>query len=725
MHTIDALFDWFLSATTRGSLLILAVLLVQIALGKRMPAGWRHALWLPVLFVLGSPVLPPSPLSIENGWTAPGPAPLSFATELIPAESAAPALPMDSAPERQPIPWTTVAGWIWMSGAILAMLIGVISCAAALAGFRRRSRPLPVELHREIQDAARACGLRRVPRVLLSAAVPGPAMTGLVRPLLLLPASFEETFDREERRLILLHEFNHVKRGDLVVNGLVVCLQALHWCNPLVWFAFRRFRADRELACDSAVLAGCPGDDRSRYGHALLKVERAAHPVAWRLGFLGLVGLFGRGCLLASRIHAIAGHRRAHSLWTLAGPALLLAIGLTGATRAQNEAAAPGPQMVIESRFVEVPADRPVTLEAVRSTLDSKNGITVFQGDPGVMEQVLSIPDADVLSSPTLVTQSGTKGTIEIGTPVPNAPEKPKFVGTRLEVLPTLAGEKVRLELRVHRTKQNTTGGSTTFSESEIKTDLTVDLGDTLVITSLHAKADPPSPSDKQLMVMVSVRLADNGALVEDRLEKIIIPTIELRDTPLTEALAFLRQQARDLDPEKRGINLLHIPAEGVPDPLITVSFKEIPLSEALKYLAVLSGLEVEFGDPAVVFRTPAPKPVLSPDAAVETAKVPMTVKPSGKSADLAASITLPEFVVEEASLPSVLQFLQQKSLELDPAKKGLNLILNAPGDPAPGTIRINLSLRNVPLSEAIRYVAELANLKLRYDEDAVVLFRE
>ena len=103
----------------------------------------------------------------------------------------------------------------------------------------------------------------------------------------------------------------------------------------------------------------------------------------------------------------------------------------------------------------------------------------------------------------------------------------------------------------------------------------------------------------------------------------------------------------------------------------------------------------------------------------------PMPVKPSGKSADLAARITLPHVDFKETSLPKVLQFLQQRSLELDPEKRGLNFVLNAPGDPAPESVRISLHLRELPLSEALRYVAELANLNLRYDEDAILFFRD
>ena len=66
MNTIDLLFSWFIAETVRGSLLALAVLAVEVSFGGRMPARWRYALWLPVIFVLVSPVLPASRWSLEN-----------------------------------------------------------------------------------------------------------------------------------------------------------------------------------------------------------------------------------------------------------------------------------------------------------------------------------------------------------------------------------------------------------------------------------------------------------------------------------------------------------------------------------------------------------------------------------------------------------------------------------------------------------------------------------
>jgi beta-lactamase regulating signal transducer with metallopeptidase domain len=727
MHPIDSLFDWFLSATWRGSLLILAVLVVQAAVGRRLPAVWRHALWLPVLFVLGAPVLPESPLSLENRWTS-GALPV-VAVEMDPgsADRDGIAVPVVATPTGKTIDWRVVAGIVWITGALAFLLIGWIACGRTLASFRRGARPLSADLLEEIRESAETCGLRRVPQVLLSKAVPGPAMTGLFKPLLLLPDFFETKFDREERRLILLHEFTHVKRGDLVLNAIAFFLQALHWCNPLVWFAFLRFRADRELACDSAVLSMNREDGRARYGHALLKVESPVTPVSWRLGFIGLVGLFGRGRILHSRIAAIAGHRRSHPLWNLAGPGMLLVILLTGATRAQNESGiSGGTPIVIETKFIEVPTDAKIEILSSRSTYDARSGVMVFSADNDAGETLASTAGADILSAPSVVTLSGQKATIEIGQEVPDAAGKLRHIGTWVEILPTLKDDgQIDLSLHARNTRviPATENKSPSFAEREIKTRIAVMPGDTLIVSSLD-QDQTPTPA-KRLLLTVRARFFDNESAVRARLEKIIIPKIELKDASLSDAIAFLHERARELDPEKKGVNLVHIPAEGTPEPLITVSFMEIPLTEALKYLAALSGLEVEFGDPSVVLRKPGQEPFPSPDSKAETAKVPVPVKPSGKSADLAAGIILPKVIFEEASLPDVLQFLQQKSLEHDPAKKGLNLILKAPGEPAPGMIRISLSLREVPLSEALRYVAELANLKLRYDDDAVVLFRD
>jgi beta-lactamase regulating signal transducer with metallopeptidase domain len=734
MNSIETSFDWFLSATARGSLMALAVLLVQAALGRKLAAVWRHALWLPVLFVLGSPVLPESPLSLENRWSE---APVAT----VPAGPVS-VVPVRDAPSPiTPAPATAIdviqiAACVWIAGVFAILLAGGVAWHRTLAAFRRRAVPLSTELHEEIREAARIRGLRRMPEVLVSGAVPGPAMSGVFRPILLLPSSFDTTFDRDEQRLILLHEMTHVKRGDLVLNAIVFLLQAVHWCNPLVWFAFARLRADRELACDSAVLSAVDDDRRSVYGHALLKVESATTVPPRHLGMVGLVGLFGRGRALRSRLAAISSHRGTHPLATLSGLALFLGLTMAGATRAQNQPPSePGQAILIEAKFVEVPAGANLEIQSGSSTYDQKTGTAVFSADTDAVEKLVATDGADVLSAPSVVTMSGQKATVEIGQQVPDGAGGLRHAGVSFEVLPTLREGSIQLALQLHTSEPKPGSDPVTFSERKVKTEVLVRPNDVVVIGGVNQADD--GGDERRLFLSVRTRLVQSPEEVRKRLEAIIIPELIVSETPLTEVLDFLSAKSRELDPAKQGVNLVHLPAEGAPAPTITLTLKSVPLSEAIRYVAALSDLEVEFGDPSVILRprATAPKPE-APAAATTPGKVPgvasgpkttvlVTTAEKTKTAELAARLVLPRADFQEAPLTEVIQFLQEKSIELDPEKKGLNFILKAPGQPTPDTHLITLSLREVPLSDVLRYVAELAGLKLRFEENAVVLSRD
>jgi hypothetical protein len=113
-----------------------------------------------------------------------------------------------------------------------------------------------------------------------------PALVGLLSPRIAVPVDFEQRFTPEERELILAHEAVHLARRDNFWNLLASLLLALHWWNPLAWWAARRMQADQELACDAAVLLHRP-DSTSTYTRALLAAHslRAPHaPLASRWG---------------------------------------------------------------------------------------------------------------------------------------------------------------------------------------------------------------------------------------------------------------------------------------------------------------------------------------------------------------------------------------------------------------------------------------------------------
>jgi beta-lactamase regulating signal transducer with metallopeptidase domain len=106
----------------------------------------------------------------------------------------------------------------------------------------------------------------------------GPAVVGLWRPIVVVPADFARRYTPQEQQLILAHEAVHVRRRDPLMNALCALMQCALWFHPLVHLAARRFRLDQELACDAAVMHAHPALQRS-YADAMLKTQLSAQAV--------------------------------------------------------------------------------------------------------------------------------------------------------------------------------------------------------------------------------------------------------------------------------------------------------------------------------------------------------------------------------------------------------------------------------------------------------------
>lgn len=120
-------------------------------------------------------------------------------------------------------------------------------------------------------------GLRRRVPVRASFLCGAPLVTGVLRPVILVPAWFELDYSDEEQRIALTHEMMHVKRGDLLALQLAHAVCALQWLNPFSWQALDAFRADQEAACDADVLRLNTASPRA-YGATLLKAIRQSRP---------------------------------------------------------------------------------------------------------------------------------------------------------------------------------------------------------------------------------------------------------------------------------------------------------------------------------------------------------------------------------------------------------------------------------------------------------------
>ncbi len=181
-----------------------------------------------------------------------------------------------SAPWRPNLPMILAA--TWCAGSMI-LLIQMLSAYAAMRRIRRRLPEFPDRgLARE---TANVLGLTEPVRVLETAPGTMPMTFGLRNPAVMLPADATD-WTEESRRMVILHEAAHIRRGDAATHLLARAALALNWWNPLAWVAWREFLKERERAADDMVLSS--GAHPSAYAGRLLEVARTlqtAPATAW------------------------------------------------------------------------------------------------------------------------------------------------------------------------------------------------------------------------------------------------------------------------------------------------------------------------------------------------------------------------------------------------------------------------------------------------------------
>ena len=95
-----------------------------------------------------------------------------------------------------------------------------------------------------------------------------PCLFGVKKPAIYVTPSVAE--DETLLRHTLEHEATHYRHGDHIwAIARCICL-AVHWYNPLVWWAAFLSRQDGELACDEATIQALGEEERAEYGRTLI-----------------------------------------------------------------------------------------------------------------------------------------------------------------------------------------------------------------------------------------------------------------------------------------------------------------------------------------------------------------------------------------------------------------------------------------------------------------------
>lgn len=196
---------------------------------------------------------------------------------------------------------------------------------------------------------------------------------------------------------------------------------------------------------------------------------------------------------------------------------------------------------------------------------------------------------------------------------------------------------------------------------------------------------------------------------LEKKLDKIVIPEVSFNDTSLEEAVDFLRTRSKELDtttevPALKGVNLVVRRKSPVKREGLTMELRNVTLRKAIENVAEAVGLRMAVSQFTVT---------LMPEEDAEQSKLAQS-----KAMKAAAEVIIPIVDLENTSLKEAVDFLNMQAAELAAEGKAPKIEL---GKLEKGEARISeLRLRNVPLAEALMYVAEQAKVPLFADDEVI-----
>jgi len=384
MNFFVELFHWVWKTSVSATVLIGLAVLVLACFRKVLPAWARYGIWILVFVRLMLPVAPRATFSIWNLQERQA-KPEVLVIQADPA-GYKPVTRRTESLRREQVPILPV---VWIGGVFVWLGIAIIKHQKLARWVRRQELCVDARITSLLDHARGAFGVRRQIDVVLNERFEVPAVFGVFRPTLLLPTNWSKEAADDELYAVLLHEMAHVKYRDALVNCVCIFLRSLHWFNPAVWYAFRRLRREREIFCDSLVLARLRPEQRSAYGGTLIKIAAqlsgAAAPTS-------LVPILQHKPEIHRRIHMIAKYKS--TPWIIsAGIALLLIViaGLTFTRAAEKPLASPA----------VAPEERPKATDALQDEIARQQELVrKFQAQADELHAKLNRQSMDTIVSP-------------------------------------------------------------------------------------------------------------------------------------------------------------------------------------------------------------------------------------------------------------------------------------------------------------------------------------
>lgn len=324
--------------------------------------------------------------------------------------------------------------------------------------------------------------------------------------------------------------------------------------------------------------------------------------------------------------------RRNGGVGLVAGAMLAMAGAGVWAGNAADEAGRSAVQLLFSCQILEMPQPLERTLFGAKGALPG--------GDvtDDLLQRLPKTAGLDVLSAPRITARAGESAQIKIGqgrsfttsfrvvstngawepvqsqhdlgvsvtvtgTPYPQDPERIRGaaqialseLASVSEQTVTPPGQKTSIKLE-----------SPAIQKRELTTTFDVRSGKTIVLGGVEKSIDGKVTTT---VVLLKVDVESPARPLVETSKGLVIPELQLVNAALSDVATYLMAQSRELDPAKKGINIViqggrTAPAD-TPTPTVTLSMRNVALYDVLRFVSQATGATVEYDPSAVILRLP------------------------------------------------------------------------------------------------------------------------
>ncbi len=305
---LEQLFTAIILTSVVGAALTIILILIKPVTQKRFSSRWHYYMWLAVLILMVCPVrfglpaeTPPALSQAEQ--TQPEIIQTSSETETqniqatvsenidITQNAAKQTETFEHISSFAGIPENMLApaSRVWIIAAALLLAYKIISYIIFIIKIKKNSWEIPrsyekntTDIHCQPQYFLPPCDIyasiknftNRNISIRISRNLSSPLITGLFRPILLLP---DIKMTEEQLNNILLHEMTHFKKHDILYKWFAAFVKSVHWFNPTIYFINRQIDMECEISCDLTATQDMSQEEKLSYINTILDLLSEAN----------------------------------------------------------------------------------------------------------------------------------------------------------------------------------------------------------------------------------------------------------------------------------------------------------------------------------------------------------------------------------------------------------------------------------------------------------------